>query len=195
MIRSVRLVLATAVIFSSSYAMASKVRTDYDKGADFASYKTYSWGKVSTANPLNEDRIKAEISKDLQAKGWQLVPSGGNATVFAIDKVKNEQELETMYDGFGGGGGRWGGGWGWGGFGGWGGGYGLGGFGGGDETTTTETQRVGHFVVDIFDASSHKLLFRGVADNDLSNNSSKNSKGLKKDVDSMLKKLPSDSKS
>lgn len=191
--REIRVALATTMVLSFSYAVASNVRTDFDHGANIASYKTFSWGTVSTANPLNEDRVKAEISRDLQAKGWQLMPSGGRATVFATDKVKNEQELETMYDGFGGGG--WGGGWGWGGWGGFGGGYGMGGFGGGgDATTTTETQRVGHFVMDIFDASSHKLLFRGVADNDLSNNSSKNSKGLKKDVDTMLKKLPSDSK-
>ena len=193
--RDIKLAVATAVLLSSTYALASNVRTDYDKGANFASYKTYSWGTVSTANPLIEDRVKAEISRDLQAKGWQLVPSGGSATVFANDKVKNEQELETTYNGFGDGG--WGGRWGWGGWGGFGGGYGPGGFGGGggEATTTTETQRVGHFVVDIFDASTHKLLFRGVADNNLSNNSSKNSKGLSKDVDAMLKKLPSDSKS
>lgn len=90
-----------------------------------------------------------------------------------------------MYNGMGGG---WGGGWGFGGFGGFGGGFGMGGF--GDATTTEEDQRVGHLVVDIFDASSHKLLFRGVADDDLSNNSDKNTKSLNKDISDMLKRFP-----
>ena len=63
----------------------------------------------------------------------------------------------------------WGGGWGWGGWGGFGGGFGPGGF--GDSTTRIENQRVAHLVLDIFDSTNHHLLFRGVTDRDLSNNS------------------------
>ena len=177
--------LTGALLLSGTLALASNVRTDYDHGANFSSYHTYSWGTVKTSNPLNEDRVKTAVDKDLQAKGWQLVASGGNATVFATGNVKNEQEAETMYDGMGGG---WGGGWGWGGWGGFGGGFGMGGF--GESTTTEDDQRVGHLLVDIFDASSHKLLFRGVADDDLSNNSDKNTKSLNKDISDMLKRFP-----
>jgi hypothetical protein len=173
------------ILLSGAFAFAANVRTDYDHNAKFSNYQTYSWGTVKTADPLNEDRVKAAVNKDLQAKGWQLVPTGGSATVFAAGNVKNEQEAETMYDGMGGG---WGGGWGWGGFGGFGGGYGAGGF--GEATTTTENQRVGHLVVDIFDASNHHLLFRGVADNDLSNKASKNTKNMDKDIAQMFKKFP-----
>jgi hypothetical protein len=176
---------AAALLLSGTFALANNVRTDYDHGANFSSYHTYSWGTVKTSNPLNEDRVKAAVDKDLQAKGWQLVASGGSATVFATGNVKNEQEAETMYDGMGGG---WGGGWGWGGFGGFGGGFGMGGF--GEADTTVENQRVGHLVVDVFDASSHHLLFRGVADYDLSNKASKNTKNLDKDISDMLKKFP-----
>jgi hypothetical protein len=106
--------LTGALLLSGTLALANNVRTDYDHGANFSSYHTYSWGTVKTSNPLNEDRVKAAVDKDLQAKGWQLVVSGGSATVFATGNVKNEQEAETMYDGMGGG---WGGGWGWGGWG------------------------------------------------------------------------------
>lgn len=177
--------LTAALLFSGTLVQATNVRTDYDHGANLSSYHTYSWGLVKTSNPLNEDRVKAAVDKDLQAKGWQLMPSGGKATVFATGNVKNEQEAETMYDGMGGG---WGGGWGYGGFGGFGGGFGMGGF--GESTTTEEDQRVGHLIVDIFDASSHHLLFRGVADDDLSNKASKNTKNLDKDINSMFKKFP-----
>jgi hypothetical protein len=95
-----------------------------------------------------------------------------------------------MYDGIGGG---WGGGWGWGGWGGFGGGFGPDGF--GESTTTTENQRVEHLVLDIFDASNHHLLFRGVSDNDLSNKAGKNINNLTKDINDILKKLPRSAKS
>jgi hypothetical protein len=177
--------LTAALLLSGTFALASNVRTDYDHGTNFSKYHTYSWGPVKTSNPLYQDRVKAAVDKDLQAKGWQLVASGGSATVFATGNVKNEQETETMYDGLGGG---WGGGWGWGGFGGFGGGFGSGGF--GEADTTVENQRVGHLVVDIFDGSSHHLLFRGVADHDLSNKASKNTKSLDKDIRDMFEKFP-----
>ncbi len=192
--RNSLLVLTAALLLPGITALAANVRTDYDHSADFANYKTYSWGTVTTANPLNEDRIKAAVNADLKADGWQLMPSGGTATIFATATVKNEKELETMYDGMGGGYGL-GGGWGWGGGwgGGFGGGYGSDGF--GEATTTTQNQRVGHLVLDIFTASDHKLLFRGVSDNDLGNNSSKDSKDMDKDIANMLKKLPKSAKS
>ncbi len=71
---------------------------------------------------------------------------------------------------------------------GFGGGFGMGGF--GESTTTEEDQRVGHLIVDTCDASSHHLLFRGVADDDLSNKASKNTKNLDKDINNMFKKFP-----
>ena len=122
------------VLFISSFAavaQAADVKTDYDHQADFTQYHTYSWGTVKTSNPLYASRVKAEINKDLQAKGWQLMPSGGAATLVATGNVKNEQELETTYDNMGGG------------------------F--GEANTTTTNQPVGHLVVDVFDSSNHKL--------------------------------------
>ncbi len=176
-------IFATLVLVGGTVtAFADSVKSDYDHGADFSKFHTYSWGKVGTANPFYVDRIKQGVDKQLQAKGWRLVPSGGDATIFATDRVHNEKEMETMYDGMGGG---WGGGWGWGGWG-WGGGGGL----MGDETTTTVNQRVGKLVVDIFETGSKKLLWRGSSSADLSNNSSKNTKDLDKDIAKMLKDFP-----
>lgn len=192
-VRSV-VAFASTLFLAGSCAFASNVRTDYDHNAKFENIHTYSWGKVKTSNPLYKDRVKAAVDKDLQAKGWQLVPSGGNATVFATDMVKTEQEAETMYSGMdddmdGALGVGWGGGWGWGGWGdGFGDGYGMDGF--GDSTTTIHNQRVAKLVVDVFDHSTHKLMFRGVADNDLGNNSNKNTKNMDKDVNQMFKNFP-----
>ncbi len=180
---------AAALLFSATLAFAD-VRTDYDHQVNFSNYHTYSWGQVKTDDPLAQSRVKAEIDKDLQAKGWQLVPSGGQTMVFVTDNIKTEKELETNYDSFGGG---WGGGWGYRGFRGFGGGFGPGGF--GTSTTQQVDQQVGHLVVDIFESSNHNLLFRGIADNDLGNNADKNTKNVDKNIDKIFKKFPGQGKS
>lgn len=174
---------AALVVFGAS-AIAD-VRTDYDHGANFANYHTYSWGQVKTDNPLYVDRIKDEINKNLQAKGWQMVPSGGATTIFATGSIKNEQQLETTYNDLGGG---WGGGWGFRRFGGFGGGFGPGGF--GESTTTPVNQPVGNLVVDVFDSSNHNLLFRGISNENINKNADKNTKNLNKDINKMFDKFP-----
>src|SRR5437879_9400811 len=126
---------------------AQQVKTDYDHSANFGQYKTYSWEKVQTKDPLLVDRIKDAVNSTLAAKGWTLVPSGGDVEVFAIETTQNQQTLDTFYNGFGGGR-RWGG------------------F--GDATTTVETYRVGTLVIDLFDAKTEKLLWRGSSSDTLS---------------------------
>jgi hypothetical protein len=150
------------------------VKTDYDRNANFGKYKTYSWEQVKTKNPLDADRIKNDINAVLAAKGWTQVNSGGDVSIVAMEITQNQQTLNTFYDGLGGG-------WGWRGFGG-------GGF--GEATTTTETYKVGTLVIDLFDAKTKKLLWRGTSSDTLSNNSNKNIKNLDKGVDKMFKQFP-----
>src|SRR6202011_2901808 len=127
---------------------------------NFGQYKTYSWEKVQTKDPLMVDRIKDAVNAALTAKGWTQVDSGGDVSVVAIEITKNQQTLNTFYDGFGGG-------WRW---------RGGGGF--GDATTTTETYQVGTLVVDLFDAKAKNLIWRGSSSDTLSNNPDKNNKNL-----------------
>ena len=172
---------ATFLACTASIASADQLKSDYDHGVDFSQYHTYSWGKVTTANPFYVERVKQAVDQSLQAKGWRLVPSGGEATLIATDRVHNEQELETMYDGMGG----MGGGWGWSRWG------GMGGMGGmGESTTDTVDMRVGRLVVDIFDTKSKSLLWRGSSTEDLSDNSGKNSQKLSGDIAKLFKNFP-----
>jgi hypothetical protein len=97
-----RLSVALAAILLvglSVVAFAGNVRTDYDHSANFAQYKSYSWGKVQTSNPFYVSRIKQAVDKELQAKGWQLVESGGSVMIFATDSVHDQKQVQTMYDG------------------------------------------------------------------------------------------------
>src|ERR1700722_7832956 len=178
------LVVFAMFVGISLVALADNVRTDYDHGVNFSQYRTYSWGTVKTADPFFAPRVQQAVDKQLQSKGWQLLPSGGAVTVFANDNLHNQKETQTMYDGFGGG---WGGGWGWGGWG-WGGLGNPGGF--GDAPTTTTNQPVANLVVDIFDGNSKNLLWRGLATEDLSTNANKNTKSLDSDIARMFKSFP-----
>jgi hypothetical protein len=181
--RSFRYILASTILFGSSVvALGDSIKTDYNHEANFSQYHTYCWGKVTSADPFFASRIQQAVNQQLQSKGWQLATTGCSASVFATDNVHNQQELQTMYDGMGGG---WGGGWGWRG---WGGGGGFGGM--GEATTTTVNQQVSNLVIDLFDGSSKNLLWRGVATGNLSSNASKNTKSLDSDIAKMFKGFP-----
>ena len=171
-----RLMLAlTAMMFLfAGNSSAQQVKTDYDRSADFSQYKTYSWEHVKTQDPLYVDRIKHSVNAALAAKDWTQVDSGGDVSIVAMEIARNQQTLNTFYDGFGGG-------WGWRRFGG-------GGF--GEATTTTETYRVGTLVIDLFDTKTKKLLWRGTSSDTLSNNSNQNIKNLDKGVDKLFKQFP-----
>jgi hypothetical protein len=153
-------------------APAQQVKTDYDRGANFAQYKTYSWEQVKTKDALDVDRIKSAVNAALAARGWTQVDSGGDVSIVAIETTRNQQTLNTFYDGFGGG-------WRWRGFGGM-----------GEATTTTETYRVGTLIVDLFASKTKTLLWRGSSTDTLSNNSDKNIKNLDKGVEKMFKQFP-----
>jgi len=155
-------------------SFAQHVKTDYDHSANFGQYKTYSWEKVKTKDQLLVDRIKSAVNSALAAKGWTEVPSGGDVEVFAIETTKDQQTLDTFYNGFGGGGRRWGG---------FGGGF-------GDATTTVENYKVGTLVVDLFDAKSEKLIWRGSSSDTLSDKADKNTKNLDKGVNKMFQHFP-----
>jgi hypothetical protein len=167
--------IATSVglmLVLAAASFAQHIKTDYDHNANFSQYKTFSWEKVQTKDPLMVDRIKSAVNSALTAKGWTEVPSGGDVEVFAIETTQDQQSLDTFYNGFGGGR-RWGG---------------FGGF--GNATTTVETFKVGTLVVDLFDGKTEKLIWRSSSSDTLSNNADKNTKNLDKGVNKMFQHFP-----
>jgi hypothetical protein len=156
-------------VFLATASFAQQVKTDYDRNVNFSQYKTYSWEKVKTQDPLWVDRIKSAVDADLTTKGWTQVPSDGNISLVAMEATKNEKTLNTFYNGFGGG-------WRWGGF--------------GNATTTVDTYKVGTLVLDMFDTQTKKLVWRGSASDTLSDKTDKNIKNLNKGVQKMLKHFP-----
>jgi hypothetical protein len=166
--------LVGIILFFAGTLSAQQVKTDYDRTANFSQYKSYSWEQVKTKDDLDVARIKTAVNAALAAKGWTLVDSGGDVSIMAMEMTREQQSLNTFYDGFGGG-------WGWRRFGG-------GGF--GEATTTTETYKVGTLVVDLFDTKTKQLIWRASSSDTLSNNSDRNIKNLDKGVEKMFKQFP-----
>jgi hypothetical protein len=168
-----RIAVCTALVMVAlGTALAQQVKTDFDHHANFSQYKTYSWQEIKPANSLWDARIKEAVDAKLAAKGWSQVDSGGDMAVVAIATSHTEKTLRTFYDGMGGG-------WRWRGFGGM-----------GEATTTEEDYKEGTLVVDLYDAKTKQLIWRGSAEDTVSNSAEKNEKNLDKGVAKMFKKFP-----
>ncbi|HTC94692.1 MAG TPA: DUF4136 domain-containing protein [Terriglobales bacterium] len=165
-----KLLVSIVLLFCFAAAsFAQQVKTDYDRSVNFNQYKTYTWEKVQTRDPLGGARIKNAANAALAAKGWTEVPSGGNISLIAIGVTQDQQSVNTLYNGFGGG-------WRWGGF--------------GDSTTTVENYTVGTLVVYMFDTQTKQLVWRGSASDTLSDDSDRNIKHFDKGVQKMFKNFP-----
>jgi hypothetical protein len=169
--------LAIASVAATT-ALVGQVRTDYDRNANFNQYATYSWEAVHAEEPLAIDRIKAAVNTALAAKGWKQVESGGEVSIMAMEMTKDHRTLRTYYDTFGSGLG-----WGWG---------GVLGDGFGSSTTTEATYTVGTLVVDLFDTSTKKLIWRGSAMGTLTDKSDSNIKLLNRGVRKMFDRFPAE---
>jgi hypothetical protein len=154
---------------------SAQTSIDFDGSTDFSRYKTYSWGQnTSSGNPVADEHIVEWIEAQLAAAGWTKVgPNQGDVVVAEHATVKNDTTVDTFYTG-------WGTGWGWTGF----------GPGAGSGTTVSQTLRSGTLVVDMFDASTKKLIWRGTAEGALSTNPEENYPKVEKIIARLFKKFP-----
>jgi hypothetical protein len=132
-------------------AGAQKVTYDYNKTADFARLRSYALeATLETDNPLVAQRIKNAIARGLSQRG--LRTNDADPDVYVAPRVTQEirQEVTAYNNG-------WGPGWyGYGWYGHW---YGYDGWG----TTTLEVQDVRYdtLTIDMIDARTGALLWRG----------------------------------
>lgn len=172
--------LASAAVMSliGLTAFAQDVKVDFDKGADFSAIKTFAV-KLGTSwnNQISEKRILTEVEQTLVEKGWKKDDANPDAIVVVHGATSTKRSLNTFYSGGG-----------YGGYGyrGWGGmGMGM-----GTSTTTESEYLVGTLVVDIFNAKSKALLFRGTASDEISDKPEKNIKKVDKATNKMFKDFP-----
>lgn len=168
-----RLLAVAFVVMALAPALVvaqEKVTTEFDKTYDFSQIKTFAVQVATSWNdPLSEQRVVGEVTAALTSKGWTAVDaSKANAMVLLHGATQEKKQLNTFYGGAGP--------WGW------------RGMGVGEVTESDYT--VGTLVVDIFDATSKKLLFRGTASDELSPNSGTNDKHVEKATNKMFYNFP-----
>jgi len=178
--KPLRALLACSMLLFAGIAAAQDVKIDFDKAFDFATVKTYSI-KIGTTwgNDLSQRRVLAEFDEAIAAKGWKKVPEGqADVQVLLHGATQTKHDATTFYTGMGGGYG----------------GYRYGGMSTGSAQTVVNDYTVGTLVVDMFDVKSKSLIFRGTAEDELSDNPEKNAKKLEKASSKMFKNFPPSAK-
>ena len=111
----------------------------------------------------------------MAAKGWKKAAEGqADIQVILHGATQTKRTANTFYSGMGGGYG----------------GYRYGGMGMGSSQTVVNEYPVGMLVVDMFDPKTKSLVFRGTAEDEISDNPEKNQKRIEKASTKMFKDFP-----
>ena len=180
------LIAISLFVFNSGLAQVS---ADYDKSVDFSKYQTYSfagWQDDSDKllNDIDKDRMRNAFQEEFAARNMKISNDNADAVVTLYLVVDNKTST-TAYTNYTGGMG-YGAGRGW--------GMGVGGMCFGSATTTYSENdyKQGTLVVDVYDASSKKLIWQGISQSTVQENASKRDKSIPKKVSKLMKKYPID---
>ncbi len=185
--RFFRPVLATVVVLTlSACASAIQSTVDIADQADFSNFQTYAWitdeyliarsdATSQLGNPLNKERTRAAVERELAGKGYRKV-SGEEADLVVSfnlgsrDRVHVRQSYNNYgysYHGYHHGFTAYGYS-----------GYGYPGYGDYASTASVQTFTEGNLFVDIFDNRSKKAIWHGWASKRLSRKDKENAKQL-----------------
>ncbi|MFD2570906.1 DUF4136 domain-containing protein [Spirosoma soli] len=159
-------VLMIVGLLSVIYGCAPRVTVDSNSNIDFNKYKTFAWMDSDVKagqNPLYYNQLATEsventMGRVLSEKGLKEVKSKPDLIVgyhfFVEDKTRTVATPNSAFYGPYAGWGRWG-------YGGWGPGW----WGWGGQQYTQEQYQAGTLVVDMVDARTRKLVWRGSVQN------------------------------
>ncbi|NIO41615.1 MAG: DUF4136 domain-containing protein [Burkholderiales bacterium] len=162
--------LAVVLLFST--AAIAGVDVDFDETIDFAKYKTYAWRAGTAAKDrLMQKRIENAVEGQLNAKGVSKREGGPDLHVITHASGKTEKVVNVNNMGYAG--------YRWSGWNRW-----------GPTSVNVYEIETGTLIVDLLDASTNELVWRGVATKTLSENPQKVAKLINKVVTKMFKKFP-----
>jgi hypothetical protein len=169
------LALALVGLAAGTMVFAVTVKSDYDKKADFSHYKTFAFKKGTDApTPFAQERITTAIGNELKARGMSQSESP-DLFVYSHVKVSTEKRVDVTSFGYGG----------YPGWGGWGGSFGT------SSAVVTDVP-MGTLMVDLVDAKTNELVWRGLASDTLLTNPTpeKSEKRINKGVAKLFTKYP-----
>jgi hypothetical protein len=159
-----------AMLACIAYGIAAgqQVSVNYNRSQDFSQYHTYAWGSDNAnqiQNSILAQQAQSDVNAALQGKGLQLVQESQNPDL--IVTANGGMKQQTSYQA-----------------------WGMRGIGGGMGSITPQQNVVGTLIVDLDDAKTKSLVWRGLAQDTLSDNGNKNSQTVSKAVVKMFKQYP-----
>jgi hypothetical protein len=136
--------------FAASPALAQKVTIDYAHDFDFGSVNTFQYvdtEESNAGNPMMHDRIQAMIIKEMKEGGGTQVTENPDVYITYHITTDERTTYNTTSFGYGGYHGGWGG-------------WGYGGGGMGSSTTTAHNYTEGTLIIDGYDATDKKMIWR-----------------------------------
>ncbi len=180
-ISSVVLGLALSLVPAAAHAR-TKVFVDYDRTADLSKYRTFAWAdppngrNMSEDHPLLHQRVVNHITGKLRDGGLLIYPDDPDLYVTYYTSTTEQFRIDVMSNGY-----AYGPGWTWGGY--W--GYTPGAVAVGSAVSSFEK---GTLVIDIWDARTKQLVWRGIMKGIVPENPDKVSKMIDKGIDKIVAK-------
>jgi hypothetical protein len=169
--RIATLIGTALVALTSTAVFAQEVSYDFDKSADFSQLHSYVWVRgTPVADDFNHKRIVEAIDKQLAAKGLRKAEGKADAGALVAYHAAFSRNLEINGSGWGG--------------------YRFGPARSG--SARVEEILVGTLVVDVIDARTGAILWRGIASKELDVKASpeKRDKNINKAAEKLLKNYP-----
>ena len=166
--KSKLLLVAVTLLLLCSVASAQQVSVNYNHGANFSQYHTYAWGsnnKNAIQNSILAQVAQQDIEAAMSQKGLQKVEESQNPDL--ILTASGGEHESTSYNA-----------------------WGMRGIGGGMGGISPQQNYETTMVVSLYDLKQKELVWRGIAENTLSNNGNKNQKNVEKSVEKMFKQWP-----
>ena len=163
---------ALGIAMLGTVVAAQSVNYDYDRSADFWRFKTYTWVRgTELKDELNHKRIVSAIDAQLAAKGLSRVEGQEGADVLVAYHANFDENLQINGHSSGFGGPR---------------------FGNLSGTATTQRIVTGTLVVDMMDARTRAMVWRGSAERDLNPGAKpeKRDKNITKAAEKIFKNYP-----
>jgi Domain of unknown function (DUF4136) len=159
---------AMMVCLTSAIAAGQQVSVNYNHSQSFSGFHTYAWGS-NNANQV-QNSILAQVAQQdieaaLQSKGLQKVQETQNPDLIIL--ASGGMRQQTSYNA-----------------------WGMRGIGGGMGGITPQQNVEATLIVDLHDAKSQSLIWRGIAQDTLSNNGDKNQKMVQSAISKMFKQWP-----
>jgi len=159
---------AMLLCIAATVAVGQQVSVNYDHNASFAQYHTYAWGS-NNANEVRNSILaqvaKQDINTAMQGKGLQMVQESQSPDLILTSNGGMKQQ--TSYSA-----------------------WGMRGIGGGMGGITPEQNVEATLIVDLYDAKTQSLVWRGIGQDTLSDKGNKNQEAVQKAITKMFKQWP-----